>query len=85
MYHCTKTKKDEYNYNKIMNTTSTRVTVKKMVKDIRNMSNTFTMINTQLQKLKEADSNLSEYEYEYEASYFHISGTNFGKSNFQFA
>ena len=49
------------------------------------MSRLFTTINTQLQKLKEADSNLYDSDDEDEASHFHTANNDFGKNDFQFA
>ena len=42
-------------------TTSSRARVKKLAKDVRNISRVFKTANTQLQRLKKADSDLSEY------------------------
>jgi glutamine synthetase type III len=46
--------------------------VKKLQKDIKSMRKVFTMVNTQLEKLKEAESDISESEGEEEASYFQM-------------
>ena len=59
--------------------------MKKLAKDINNISRAFTTDNTQLQKLEEADSDLSDSEDEDEASHFQMAGIDFGKSDFQFA
>ena len=49
------------------------------------MSMVFTLVNTQLQNLKEADSDLSDSEDEDEASHFQMDEIDFGKSDFQFS
>ena len=49
------------------------------------MSRAFTMVNTQIQELKEADSDLSDSQDEYESSYFQTAEINFDKSDFQFS
>ena len=59
--------------------------MKKMAKDVKNISREFATVDTQLQRLKEADSELYEFKDEYEASHFQMADTNFGKSEFQFA
>jgi hypothetical protein len=41
---------------------STAISVKKLKKDFKSMKKAFTMVNTQLEKLKEADSGLSGSE-----------------------
>jgi hypothetical protein len=46
--------------------------VKKLQKDIKSMRKAFTMVNTQLEKLKEAESDISESEGEDEASHFQM-------------
>jgi hypothetical protein len=46
--------------------------VKKLHKDIKSMRKAFTMVNTQLEKLKEAGSNISDLEGEDEASHFQM-------------
>ena len=58
--------------------------MKNMAKDVNNMSKAFTIVNTQLKRLKETDSDLSGSEDEDETSHLHIYGNNFGKvtSNF---
>ena len=53
--------------------------MKKLVKDLKKMYRVFTTFNTQIQRLKEADSDLSESEYDDEASNFQIVDINFGK------
>jgi glutamine synthetase type III len=45
---------------------------KKLQKNIKSMTKTFTMVNTQLEKLKEAKSEISESEGEDEASHFQM-------------
>ena len=59
--------------------------MKKMAKDVKNISREFATVDTQLQRLKEADSELYDFKDEYEASHFQMADTNFGKSEFQFA
>jgi hypothetical protein len=44
--------------------------VKKLQKDITSMRKAFTTVNTRLEKLKEAESNISESEGEDKASHF---------------
>ena len=46
------------------------------------MSRVFTTVNTQLQNMKEADSNLSYSEDEDEASHFQMAEINLGKMTF---
>jgi hypothetical protein len=46
--------------------------VKKLQKDIKSTRKAFTTVNTQLEKLKEAESDISESEGEDEASYFQM-------------
>jgi hypothetical protein len=46
--------------------------VKKLQKDIQSTRKAFTMVNTQLEKLKEAESDISESEGEDEASHFQM-------------
>jgi hypothetical protein len=46
--------------------------IKKLQKDIKSMMKAFTTVNTQLEKLKEADSGISESEGEDEASHFQM-------------
>jgi hypothetical protein len=46
--------------------------VKKLQKDIKSMRKSFTTVNTQLEKLKEAESDISESEGEDEASHFQM-------------
>ena len=43
------------------------------------MSKAFTTFNTQMKILEESDSNLSDYEDEYEASHFQIADIDFCK------
>ena len=68
-----------------MKTTSSRARLKKLAENIKNMSRAFTIVNTQLQILKEADSYISDSEDEDEASNFQMANINFGKSDFGFA
>ena len=49
------------------------------------MSRAFTTVNTQLQNIKEAESNLYDSEDEDEVSNFQMADIDVGKSNFQFA
>jgi hypothetical protein len=46
--------------------------VKKLQKDFKSMRKAFTMVNTKLEKLKEAESEISESEGEDEASHFQM-------------
>jgi hypothetical protein len=46
--------------------------VKKLQKDIKSMRKAFAMVNTQLEKLKEAKSDISDLEAEDEASHFQM-------------
>ena len=66
-------------------TTSSRESVKKLAKDVKNISRVFKTENTQLQRLKKADSDLSDSEDEDKASHFQMVNINFGKSDFEFA
>ena len=59
--------------------------MKKLAKDAKKMSMLFTMVETQLQSMKKAASNMYEYEDEDKASHFHMDKINVGKSKFQFA
>ena len=59
--------------------------MKKLAKDFKKMSREFTTVNTQIQNLKEADSDLSDSKDEDEASCFQMADMNFDKSDFQFA
>ena len=65
--------------------TSSRESVKKLAKDVKNISRVFKTENTQLQRLKKADSDLSDSEDEDKASHFQMVNINFGKSDFEFA
>ena len=76
---CTKTKTDKDNDYKSTNTTRSRASVNKIAKDVKKISRGFTTVNTQLQHLKEADSDLSDSENEDEASHFQMAKINFGK------
>ena len=49
------------------------------------MKRAFTMVNNQLQQLKEDESDMTYSEKEDEASHFHIDDCNVGKSGFQFS
>jgi phage shock protein A len=46
--------------------------VKKLQKDIKSTRKAFTTVNAQLEKLKEAESDISESQGEDEASHFHM-------------
>ena len=46
--HCRKTKKDKYNDDKSTSSTSSRVSVEKLAKDVKKVSRLFTTVNTQL-------------------------------------
>ena len=58
--------------------------MKNLEKNSINIYKAFTTVITQNQRLKEANSELSDSEDKDEASNFQISDINFGKSNFQF-
>ena len=64
---------------------SSITSLKKIAKDTNKMSRAFPTVSTQLQNLKEADSDLYDSEDEYETSHFNMAKINFGKSDFQFA
>ena len=64
MYHCKNTGNDKYNDDKSTRSTSIRASVKKLAKNIKKISRFFTTVNTQLQKLKESDSDPYESEDE---------------------
>ena len=83
--HFTKTKKYKDNDNNSTIITISRECVKKLAKDFKKMSREFTTVNTQIQNLKEADSDLSDSKDEDEASCFQMADMNFDKSDFQFA
>jgi hypothetical protein len=51
---------------------STASSVNKLKKDFSKMKKAFTMVNTQLSKLKEADSDISDLEEEEQASHFQV-------------
>ena len=57
-------KRDKYNDDKQKKTTSSRSSVNNLAMEVRKMSWDFTLVNTQLQRLKEADFDLSDSEYE---------------------
>ena len=78
-------KKIQNNDDKITSSTSSRVSTKNLAKDVKNMSRVFTTVNAQPKNLEEADSDLFDFEDEYEASNFQMEDINFGKSDFQFA
>jgi hypothetical protein len=68
--HCGK--KSNSNEDDDSSAAATVNSVKKLKKDIKCMRKAFTTVNTQLEKLKEADSELSESEGEDEASHFQM-------------
>jgi predicted nucleic acid-binding Zn-ribbon protein len=68
--HCGK--KSNSNEDDDISAAATVNNVKKLQKDIKSMKKAFTMVNTQLEKLKEAKSNISESEGEDEASHFQM-------------
>jgi hypothetical protein len=68
--HCSK--KSNSNDDDDSSAAATVNSVKKLQKDITSMRKAFTMVNTQLEKLKEAESDISESEGEDEASYFQM-------------
>ena len=53
---------DKDNYDKSMKTTSGREILNKLVKDTKKILRAFTTVNSQLQILKDTDSELYEYE-----------------------
>ena len=82
LYH---SKKYKDNNEKSTKTNSRRAIVKNIVKDVKKMKRAFTMVNNQLQQLKEDESDMTYSEKEDEASHFHIDDCNVGKSGFQFS
>jgi prefoldin subunit 5 len=60
-------KKSNSNYDDDSSAAATVNSVKKLQKDIKSMRKSFTTVNTQLEKLKEAESDISELEGEDEA------------------
>ena len=83
-YHYTKKKNDKGNYDKSTKTTSSRAITKKLVKEVKKMSKAFTTVNTQLERLKETDSDMSDSDNEDKASHFQMADIDFGKSSFTF-
>jgi hypothetical protein len=65
-------KKSNSNDDNDSSASATVNSVKKLQKDIKSMRKAFTTVNTQLEKLKEAESDISESEGEDEASHFQI-------------
>jgi predicted nucleic acid-binding Zn-ribbon protein len=68
--HCRKksnSNEDDNNY-----AAATVNSVNKLQKDIKSMRKAFTTVNTQLEKLKEAESDISEPEGEDESSHFQM-------------
>jgi hypothetical protein len=68
--HCRK--KSNSNDDDDSSASATANSVKKLQKDCKSMRKAFTTVNTQLEKLKEAESDISESEGEDEASHFHM-------------
>jgi hypothetical protein len=68
--HCSK--KSNSNDDDDSSAAATVNSVKKLQKDIKYMRKAFTTVNTQLKKLKEAESDISESEGEDEASHFQM-------------
>jgi hypothetical protein len=68
--HCGK--KSNSNDDDESSASATVNSVKKLHKDINSMRKAFTTVNTQLEKLKEATSDISELEGEDEASHFQM-------------
>jgi hypothetical protein len=62
--------KSNSNYDDNSSAAATVNSVKKLQKDIKSMRKAFMTVNTQLEKLKEAESDISESEGEDEASHF---------------
>ena len=56
--------------------------MKNLEMEVNKMSRKLNTVNTQLEKLKEYDSDLSDSEDEDEASHFNIADIDFGKSGF---
>ena len=83
-YHCTKTKKDKYNDDKSTRSTISRASVKKLSKDVNNMSRAFNPVNTQLQNFKYDDSDQPYSEDDDEALNFQMAKINYVKSDFKF-
>jgi hypothetical protein len=68
--HCGK--KSKYNEDDDSSVSAMVNSVKKLQKDIKSMRKAFTTVNTQLERLKEAESDISESEGEDEASHFQM-------------
>jgi hypothetical protein len=68
--HCGK--KSNSNYDGDSSAAAKVNSVKKLQNDIKSMRKAFTMVNTQLEKLKEAESDISESEGKDEASHFQM-------------
>jgi hypothetical protein len=62
--------KKKNNYDDEKSVTSAARSVKKLKKDFKSMKKAFTMVNTQIEKMKEADSNLSGSEDDDDQSHF---------------
>jgi hypothetical protein len=65
-------KKSNFNDDDDSSVAATGNSVKKLQKDIKSTRKAFTTVNTQLEKLKEAESEISESEGEAEASHFQM-------------
>ena len=63
-YHCTTVEKYKDEDDKSTKTNVSRASVKKLLKYMNKIIRAFTMVNTQLQQLKEDFSDLSESEEE---------------------
>ena len=59
--------------------------MEKLATYIKKISRAFNTVNTQVQNMKEAESNLYYSEDEDEVSNFQMADIDVGKSNFQFA
>jgi hypothetical protein len=64
--------KKSNNYNNEKSMASTASHVKKLKKDFKSMNKAFTTVDTQLEKLKEVDSDLSGYEDDDDQSHFQM-------------
>jgi hypothetical protein len=68
--HCSK--KSNYNDDNDIYAAAMANSVKKLHKGTKSMRRAFTTVNTQLEKLKEAESDISESEGEDESSHFQM-------------
>ena len=62
MSHYTNVTTDKDNNNKSTKTTASRARIENISKDVNKMTKAFTTVNTQLRRLKEADSDLAYSE-----------------------